>query len=101
MIGWYRTLKQLRDEIDRMIARMGENAPVGTAFTKSEPFDMEFVGPSGAETHEAPAGEYIDLVGVQVEWVCIDSRTGLIVGDEGNDYETKLKPGEVNAVKLS
>jgi hypothetical protein len=97
MIDWCCTLKQLRHRIDYLIERMGENARVGPTFTKEESWlaDMgvdEFV--------KLPPGEYLEHIGVQVEWVCIDT-TGRIVGDEANNYEMRLKPGEMNAVKLS
>lgn len=101
MIAWCDNLKQLRDQIDRLIERLGPDAPVGSAFVTKKPAEMQFDAPGGVEVQTLPPGEYLEPLGVQVEWVCIDRRTGRVVGDETHDYETRLRDGEVNAVKLS
>ena len=81
MISWAVTLKELREQIDSMIAVVGEDAPVGT-------------------THLGGDGcEYMDEGGVQIEYVYITMDTGFVVGDEAEDYEPAI--GEIKAVKLS
>jgi hypothetical protein len=102
MIDWCCTLKQLRHRIDYLIERIGEDAYVGTTFKKDEEFESLFYKRDGISTIKTlPAGEYLQSIGVQVEWVCIDTSNGRIIGDEANDHEMRLKPGEMTAVKLS
>ncbi len=86
MIAWACTLKEVRERIDAMIEIMGENAPVGTTRNVNQ-------------SAITAAGEYIDDVGIQIEYIYINKDTGLVVGDEANDY--KPKSTEIAAVKIS
>lgn len=96
MIAWATTLKDLRGRIDAMIAVVGEDAPVGTATHRPEHIQTDGLSEGGKLV---PAGEFLDDVGVQIELVYVNKRTGQVVGDEANDY--KPKAGEVAAVKIS
>jgi hypothetical protein len=77
MIWGATTLKELKLAVDSMIEAVGEDAPIGSRQKEVD-------------------GEYIDDY-VSFYWVCID-EAGKIVGTEGDNYETNLKPGEVNAI---
>lgn len=71
------TLGELKEAVESMIEALGEDAPIGTHYKDGD-------------------DEYLDDY-VAFHWVCID-QDGKIVGTEGSDYESKLKPGEVNAI---
>lgn len=76
------TLGQLLDAVNALIEAAGKDAPVGNyePANENEPEDLT---------------DYIML-----EWVCINAETGHIVGTEADDYERRLKPGEVNAITI-
>ena len=82
-----------------MIAVVGEDAPAGTTFTKTEPYSLHVLG-LGPDKEVVPCqpGEYVNDM-VQLELVYVEKTTGRMVGDEANDY--KCKDGEVAAVKIS
>lgn len=77
------TLGQLREAVNSLIEEVGEDTPVG---------NYELAN----ETEPAGIGDYVLL-----EWVHINAETGYIVGTEADDYESKLKPGEVNAISIA
>lgn len=70
------TLGQLRKAVDGLIEAVGEDVPVGVI-------------------EDGEIGDDIML-----KWVCINQETGKIVGTEADDYESKLKPGEINAIGI-
>lgn len=77
MIYFASNLRQLRDAVDSYIKILGENTPVCVPCRTSSDVDTL----------------------VTLDWICIDGE-GNIVGDEANDYELKLKPGEMNAIRI-
>lgn len=72
------TLGELREAVDAFIAQMGADTPVGCRTTN----------------------KYFIEDSLTLEWVCVDEG-GKIVGTEGDDYELRLQPGEVNAIAIS
>jgi hypothetical protein len=86
------SLGQARDAIAAFIKILGEDAPIGC-----------FRPLAVVSTDGTPTGEkkgFIDEI-LALEWVCIKKDDGTVVGTEADDYESKLKPGEINAIALS
>lgn len=86
MIAFCSTLKQLRDECDKWIDFLGEDTLIGT---RREPDNRDSTDM---------------LISISLEWIMVREPQGepadmVFVGDEANDY--KLKPGEINAVRIN
>ena len=76
MIYFATTLGNLRDAVNSLILVLGEDTPIA---------------------NQRPTG--LDNL-IQLEWICVDAEFRE-VGDEADNYEQRLKPGERNAVKIS